>query len=170
MAHAQGKRLSVFADETRPVLQGARLTMWELMKDGIDVTLVPDGAVAHLLYENRVDCAITGADRVARNGDVANKIGTRGVACLMNAHEKPFYVAAPWSTVDMTLPSGREIEIEERPAREVTHVRDVPIAPEGARAFNPAFDVTPHDWVTDLITDRGRTGTDVGAGLQRLAD
>ncbi|MEM1025966.1 MAG: S-methyl-5-thioribose-1-phosphate isomerase [Myxococcota bacterium] len=168
VAHARGKRIQVFADETRPVLQGARLTMWELMKDGIDVTLVPDVAVAHLLYEEQIDCAIVGADRVAKNGDVANKIGTRGVACLMCAHEKPFYVAAPWSTFDPSLEDGRAVEIEERNPEEVRQIRGVAIAPEGARVRNPAFDVTPARWVSDLVTDRGRTGADLAAGLARL--
>ncbi|MGF1508156.1 MAG: S-methyl-5-thioribose-1-phosphate isomerase [Myxococcota bacterium] len=168
MAHLQGKNIKVYADETRPVLQGARLTVWELMKDGIDVTLIPDSAVAHLLYEEAIDCAITGADRVARNGDVANKIGTRGVACLMKAHDRPFYVAAPWSTIDLSLSSGRDITIEERAAREVTHIDGHPIAPEGTMVRNPAFDITPHAWIADLVTDRGRTGSDIGAGLSRL--
>lgn len=168
VAHAHGKRIQVFADETRPVLQGARLTVWELMKDGIDVTLVPDAAVAHLLFEGQVDCAIVGADRVARNGDVANKIGTRGVACMMRAHDKPFFVAAPWSTFDRELSDGRSIEIEERDPDEVRRIRGVDIAPPNAKVRNPAFDVTPAAWVSDLITDRGRTGPDLEAGLARL--
>lgn len=168
MAHEQGKRIRVYADETRPVLQGSRLTVWELMRDGIDVTLVPDGAAAHLMYEGAVDCAIVGADRIANNGDVANKIGTRAVACSCRAHDRPFYVAAPWSTVDLSLPSGREIRIEERSPEEVTHIRGVAIAPEGAKVRNPAFDITPAEWIADLVTDRGRTGSPVGAGLQRL--
>jgi len=168
VAHAQGKRIQVYADETRPVLQGARLTVWELMKDGIDVTLIPDVAVAHLLYEGELDCAIVGADRVARNGDVANKIGTRGVACLMQAHDKPFFVAAPWSTFDPALDDGRSIEIEERNPEEVRRIRGVEIAPPDARVRNPAFDVTPARWVSDLITDRGRTGPDLRGGLARL--
>ena len=170
VAHAQGKNIRVYADETRPVLQGSRLTVWELMKDGIDVTLIPDGAAAHLMYEGLIDCGIVGADRVARNGDVANKIGTRGVACLLRAHEKPFYVAAPFSTVDMTLASGADIRIEERKPEEVTHIRGVAIAPEGAKVRNPAFDITPSAWIRDLVTDRGRTGDDVASGLRRLAE
>jgi methylthioribose-1-phosphate isomerase len=170
MAHLQGKNIKVYADETRPRLQGARLTMWELMKDGIDVTLIPDSAVAHLLYEDAIDCAIVGADRIARNGDVANKIGTRGVACLMRAHDRPFYVAAPWSTVDLHLASGRDITIEERSAEEVTHIEGRAIAPVGAAVRNPAFDITPHAWIGDLVTDRGRTGSDLAAGLQRMND
>jgi methylthioribose-1-phosphate isomerase len=169
VAHAQGKRIRVFADETRPVLQGARLTVWELMKDGVDVTLIPDGAAAHIMSEGLIDCAIVGADRVAKNGDVANKIGTRGVAGLMRMHELPFYVAAPFSTVDLSLESGADIEIEERKPEEVATIGGVRIAPEGAKVRNPAFDITPAAWIRDLVTDRGRTGEDVAAGLARLA-
>ncbi len=168
-AHLAGKRIRVFADETRPVLQGARLTAWELMKDGIDVTLIADGAVAHLLSEDLIDCAVTGADRIARNGDVANKIGTRGIACLLHHHRRPFYVAAPWSTVDMSLASGSEIVIEERAAREVTHVFDRQIAPEGVKVRNPAFDVTPAEWISGIITERGFTGAEVARGLAAQA-
>lgn len=166
-AHQAGKKIRVIADETRPVLQGARLTAWELMKDGIDVTVIADGAVAHLLSRGEIDCAVTGADRIARNGDAANKIGTRGVACLLHHHQRPFYVAAPWSTVDMSLASGAEIEIEERPAREVTHVFDRQIAPEGVKVRNPAFDVTPAEWISGIVTERGFTGKDVAGGLAK---
>jgi methylthioribose-1-phosphate isomerase len=169
-AYFAGKKIRVFADETRPVLQGARLTAWELMKDGIDVTLISDVAVAHLLSENAIDCAVTGADRIARNGDVANKIGTRGVACLMHHHGKPFYVAAPWSTIDMSLASGREIVIEERPAHEVTHVFDRQIAPSGVKVRNPAFDVTPAAWISGIITERGFTGPEIARGLAQQAN
>ncbi|MBK8009964.1 MAG: S-methyl-5-thioribose-1-phosphate isomerase [Deltaproteobacteria bacterium] len=168
-AHAAGKRIKVYADETRPVLQGARLTMWELMRDGIDVTLVADGAAAHLLGRDMVDCAITGADRIARNGDAANKIGTRGVACLFRAHDRPFYVVAPWTTVDLSLASGDEIEIEERSSDELTMFGGRQTAPDNAKAYNPAFDVTPAHWISDLITDRGRTGRDIAAGLDILS-
>lgn len=154
-AHASGKKIRVFADETRPVLQGARLTAWELMKDGIDVTLVPDVALGHLLYEQAIDLAVVGADRVARNGDVANKIGTRNVACLLYTHGRPFYVAAPWSTVDLSIASGRQIPIEERAPEEVTTLAGIRIAPEGVKVRNPAFDVTPATWIAGLITDRG---------------
>jgi len=143
--------------------------VWELMRDGIDVTLIPDGAAAHLMYEGAIDCGIVGADRIAKNGDVANKIGTRAVACLLGAHERPFYVAAPFSTVDPSLPSGADIAIEERSPEEVTHIRGLAIAPESAKVRNPAFDITPAAWIRDLVTDRGRTGPDVGAGLARLA-
>ena len=168
-AHNAGKTIRVLADETRPVLQGARLTAWELMKDGIDVTVIADGAVAHFLGQGAIDCAVTGADRIAANGDAANKIGTRGVACLLHHHEKPMYIAAPWSTVDMTLSSGDLIEIEERPEHEVHTVRGQRIAPEGVKVRNPAFDVTPAGWITGLILDRGYVSDDLAAGLKRLA-
>ncbi|MCA9553988.1 MAG: S-methyl-5-thioribose-1-phosphate isomerase [Myxococcales bacterium] len=154
-AHAQGKHIKVVADETRPVLQGARLTAWELMRDGIDVTLIADGAVAHLASRGEITCAVTGADRIAANGDAANKIGTHGVACILNAYGRPFYVAAPWSTVDERLASGADIEIEERSAEEVTTVFGVRVAPEGVKVRNPAFDVTPAKWIHRIITERG---------------
>ena len=168
-AHWAGKKIAVLADETRPVLQGARLTAWELMKDGIDVTVVADGAVAHFLGQGAIDCAVTGADRIAANGDAANKIGTRGVACLLKHHGKPMYIAAPWSTVDMSLASGEEIVIEERPAHEVHTIRGQRIAPEGVKVRNPAFDVTPADWITGLILDRGYITGDLKAGLAKAA-
>ncbi len=168
-AHQAGKNIKVFADETRPVLQGARLTAWELMKDGIDVTLISDVAVAHLLSEQLIDCAVTGADRIAKNGDVANKIGTRAVACLLYHHGKPFYVAAPWSTIDMSLATGKEIVIEERSPDEVRKIRGVQIAPENVKVRNPAFDVTPAEWVSGIVTERGFTGPDVAAGLAKQA-
>lgn len=154
-AHAQNKNIKVFADETRPVLQGARLTAWELMRDGIDVTVISDGAVAHLASQGLIDCAVTGADRIARNGDAANKIGTQGVACILRTYDKPFYVAAPWSTVDEKIATGADIEIEERAAEEVTHIRGVRIAPEGVKVRNPAFDVTPAAWIHRIVTERG---------------
>ena len=168
-AHAQGKTIRVLADETRPWLQGARLTTWELMKDGIDVTLMCDSAVAHLAGQGVITCAITGADRIARNGDAANKIGTRGVACILRAHERPFYVAAPWSTIDMSLKSGDEITIEERGEKEVTHFGERQTAPTGVKVRNPAFDVTPAAWITNIFTDRGATGADIAAGLEAKA-
>jgi methylthioribose-1-phosphate isomerase len=168
-AHASGKRIKVLADETRPVLQGARLTAWELMRDGIDVTVIPDGAVAHLAGRGEIDCAVVGADRIARNGDAANKIGTRGVACILRAHERPLYVAAPWSTIDLSLATGAEIPIEERDAREVTHVGGVRVTPEGVKVRNPAFDVTPAAWIAGLVTERGFTGPDVAAGIEAQA-
>ena len=168
-AHAAKKNIKVFADETRPLLQGARLTSWELMKDGIDVTLIPDAAVAHLVSKGLIDCAVVGADRVAANGDAANKIGTRGVACLLKEYDKPVYVAAPWSTIDMSLPNGDAIPIEERGGEEITHIGGVRIAPEGVKVRNPAFDITPAEWLAGIITDRGFTGKKVAAGLARQA-
>ena len=154
-AHAQGRIAEVLADETRPVLQGARLTAWELMRDGIPVTLIADGAAAHYMARGRVDSIVVGADRVAANGDVANKIGTYGLAVLAHAHGIPFYVAAPASTLDLALGSGDEIPIEERPAAEVTTIGGQRVAPEGVNVGNPAFDVTPARYVTAIVTERG---------------
>jgi methylthioribose-1-phosphate isomerase len=150
-----GKRVHVIADETRPVLQGARLTAWELLKDGIPVTLITDTMAASLMRRRMIDLVIVGADRIAANGDVANKIGTYGVAVLAHAHGIPFYVAAPLSTIDPALASGEEIPIEERQADEVTHVGGVRIAPEGVAVLNPAFDVTPHRYVDAIVTEVG---------------
>jgi methylthioribose-1-phosphate isomerase len=150
-----GKRIKVLADETRPFLQGARLTAWELAKDDIDVTLITDGMAGHFLKAGEVDCVIVGADRIAANGDVANKIGTYMVAVAAHVNNIPFYVAAPLSTVDLTLNSGDEIPIESRAETEVTHFRGEQIAPDGVRVANPAFDVTPHRYVSAIITDRG---------------
>lgn len=154
-AVAQGKKVRVIADETRPFLQGARLTAWELNRDGIDVTVVPDVAAAALIASGEVDLVVVGADRVARNGDVANKIGTYGVALAAHADQIPFYVAAPWSTIDMNCPDGNSIPIEERPSSEVTHVFGQRILPKGVPVRNPAFDVTPCDLVTAIITESG---------------
>ncbi len=150
-----GKTVRVLADETRPFLQGARLTAWELMRDGIDVTVIPDVAAASLMARGEVDLVVVGTDRTAANGDVANKIGTYGVALAAKAHDVPFYVAAPWSTIDMETKTGADIPIEQRPPREVTHVFSERIVPEGVPVRNPAFDVTPAALVTALITDRG---------------
>jgi methylthioribose-1-phosphate isomerase len=169
-AHRMGKNIRVYADETRPLLQGARLTAWELSRDGIDVTIIPDSAVAHLLGEDALDVAVVGADRIARNGDTANKIGTRSVACLFYHHQRPLYVAAPWSTVDMSRASGREIPIEERAAKEVTELGGVVVAPAGVRVRNPAFDVTPASWIAGVITERGFTGKDIARGLEAQAN
>jgi len=155
MAKEQGKRVSVYADETRPLLQGARLTTWELTKDGIPVTLITDSMAGHFMKKGDIDCAIVGADRIAANGDVANKIGTYSVAVLARENGIPFYVAAPVSTIDFSLASGDDIPIEERCADEVTHVLGVQIAPQGICAANPAFDVTPHRYVTAIITEAG---------------
>lgn len=154
-AHEQGKRLHVYADETRPVLQGARLTTWELMRDGIPVTLITDNMAGHLMRLGRVDLAIVGADRIAMNGDVANKIGTYGLAVLARAHSVPLYVAAPTSSIDPSLPDGETIVIEERDEDEVTHIGGHRVAPVGVGVFNPAFDVTPHSYVSAIITENG---------------
>ncbi|HJQ26172.1 MAG TPA: S-methyl-5-thioribose-1-phosphate isomerase [Blastocatellia bacterium] len=150
-----GKRIKVFADETRPFLQGARLTAWELAKDDIPVTLITDNMAGHFLKSGEVDAVIVGADRIAANGDVANKIGTYMVAVAAHENNVPFYVAAPLSTVDLQLNSGEQIPIESRAAREVTHFRDEPVAPEGIEVANPAFDVTPHRYISAIITDAG---------------
>src|SRR5262245_49486851 len=151
----KGKRVVVFADETRPFLQGARLTAWELIRDGIDTTVITDNMSGALMRQGRVDFVIVGADRIAANGDTANKIGTYGVAVLAREHNIPFYVAAPLSTIDLDTPDGQHIPIEERNAREVTHVGSSQVAPEGARVWNPAFDVTPHALIAGIITERG---------------
>jgi len=151
----QGKRIRVYATETRPLLQGARLTTWELMTEGISVTLITDGMAGHFLKNRAIDCVIVGADRIAANGDVANKIGTYSIAVLAMENAVPFYVAAPLSTVDLALASGDEIAIEERSPEEVTHIRGVAIAPDGVGVANPAFDVTPHYYVSAIITEKG---------------
>lgn len=151
----QGKQIEVFADETRPYLQGSRLTTFELMQDGIPVTLITDSMAGWLMAKGGVDLVIVGADRIASNGDVANKIGTYTLAVLAREHQVPFYVACPLSTLDLSIKTGEEIIIEEREAREVTHVGAVRLAPEAARVWNPAFDVTPAHLVTALITEKG---------------
>ena len=150
-----GKTIDVFADETRPFLQGARLTAWELQRDGIETTLITDNMAGHFLKSGRIGCVVVGADRIAGNGDVANKIGTYSVAVLARENSVPFYVAAPISTLDLTLHSGDQIPIEERAAQEVTHVYGVNMAPDGIKVANPAFDVTPHRYVSAIITERG---------------
>lgn len=154
-AHEQGKRIRVFADETRPLLQGARLTTWELMQNHIDVTLICDNMAAWVMQQGKVDVVIVGADRIAANGDVANKIGTYGLAVLAERHGIPFYVAAPVSTLDIPLPSGDQIPIEERKPEEVTEGFGRRTAPEGVRVYSPAFDVTPHDLVSAIISEKG---------------
>ena len=154
-AAESGKQIAVFADETRPYLQGARLTAWELQQDGIDVTLITDNMAGHFFQQGRFDAVIVGADRIAANGDAANKIGTYTVAVLAKAHGVPFYVAAPISTVDIATPDGSAIPIEERSADEVTSIGGVAIAPEGVAVRHPAFDVTPAALITAIITDRG---------------
>ncbi len=154
-AVASGKHIDVFADETRPFLQGSRLTVWELQQDHIPTTLITDNMAGHFLRSGRIGCVIVGADRIAANGDVANKIGTYSVAVLAKENGIPFFVAAPISTLDLSMPSGDGIEIEQRPAREVTHVFGVSLAPEGTSVENPAFDVTPHRYVSAIITEKG---------------
>lgn len=150
-----GKKIDVFADETRPFLQGARLTAWELQRDGIETTLITDNMAGHFLKSGRIGCVVVGADRIAGNGDVANKVGTYGLGVLAKENGVPFYVAAPISTLDLTLTSGDEIPIEERGGREVTHIQGIQIAPTGIAVANPAFDVTPNCYVTAIITERG---------------
>jgi methylthioribose-1-phosphate isomerase len=154
-AAEQGKRIAVLADETRPFLQGARLTAWELVKDGIDTTVITDNMAGAMMRLQQVDLVVVGADRIAANGDVANKIGTYSVAVLAKEHGIPFYVAAPLSTIDLETPDGSRIPIEERNDREVTHVGASRLPPEGARIRNPAFDVTPAKYVSAIITERG---------------
>lgn len=151
----QGKKISVIADETRPYLQGARLTAWELLQDNIPVTLITDNMSGHLMKKGEVQAVVVGADRIAANGDAANKIGTYMVAVLAKRHEIPFYVAAPLSTIDLKCPTGEQIPIEERNSREITHVRDIQLAPEGISVSNPAFDVTPNDLIAGIITEKG---------------
>lgn len=163
-----GKSVSVLADETRPFLQGARLTAWELHKDGIPVTLICDNMAGALMRQGEIDGVIVGADRIAANGDVANKIGTYSVAVLAREHGLPFYVAAPLSTIDRNIADGDQIPIEERDAIEVTHCGATRLAPEGIRVRNPAFDVTPARLVTAIITERGVVRGDYVAGLAQL--
>jgi methylthioribose-1-phosphate isomerase len=154
-ACAAGKRIHVFVDETRPFLQGARLTSWELMKDRIPCTLIADNMAGWLMAQGKIDLVIVGADRIVANGDVANKIGTYSLARLCAAHRIPFYVAAPTSTIDLSVKSGKAIPIEERPEEEITRLRGRPIAPRGMKALNPAFDVTPHRYIRAIITEKG---------------
>ncbi|MBT4511494.1 MAG: S-methyl-5-thioribose-1-phosphate isomerase [Chloroflexi bacterium] len=167
-AHEQGKKVQVFADETRPLLQGARITAWEMMKEGIPVTLITDNMAGHFMKAGKIDCAVVGADRIAANGDVANKIGTYSVAVLAKEHSIPFYVAAPVSTIDYSLKSGDEIPIEERDPIEVTCIRDVRIAPEGVKVASPAFDVTPHKYVSAIITEQGVARDPYTQSLERM--
>ena len=164
-----GKKIDVFADETRPFLQGARLTAWELQQDGIPTKLITDNMAGHFLKSGRIGCVVVGADRIARNGDVANKVGTYSVAVLAKENNIPFYVAAPISTLDLTLAGGDQIPIEERPASEVTHVFGVAVAPKGTQVENPAFDVTPSRYVTAIITERGVAQAPYEASLTALA-
>lgn len=164
-----GKRVKVWVDETRPLLQGARLTAWELTKAGIPATLITDSMVGHFMQRGEVDLVVVGADRIARNGDTANKIGTYGVAVLARAHGVPFYVAAPISTLDLDLSNGSEIPIEERAPTEVTEIGGRHLAPDGMHAANPAFDVTPASYVEGIITERGIARAPYEESLPRLA-
>src|ERR1044071_3766224 len=154
-ARDAGKKVAVIADETRPFLQGLRLTAWELAKDDIPVTVITDNMAGHVMKSGKIDAVVVGADRIAANGDTANKIGTYMVAVLAREHGVPFYVAAPLSTLDMSLASGDEIPIEERDSMEITHIREHQLAPDGVNVHNPAFDVTPHQFITAIITDKG---------------
>jgi methylthioribose-1-phosphate isomerase len=151
----QGKRVAVFADETRPFLQGARLTAWELVRDGIPTTVITESMAGPLMRASEIDLVVVGADRIAANGDTANKIGTYTVAVLAHEHKLPFYVAAPLSTIDLQTPDGAHIPIEERDQREITHIGGARLTPEGASIRNPAFDITPHRYITGIITERG---------------
>src|SRR5438874_4370565 len=165
-----GKRVAVIADETRPFLQGARLTAWELAKDSIPVTVITDNMAVHVMKQGKVDCVVVGADRIAANGDAANKIGTYMVAVLAKQHNIPFYVAAPLSTVDLATATGEDIPIEQRDAKEVTHVRDHQITPDGVNVHNFAFDVTPNELIAAIITDRGVARAPYTESLRTLAD
>jgi methylthioribose-1-phosphate isomerase len=165
-----GKTIKVLADETRPFLQGARLTAWELVKDNIDTTVITDNMAGALMREGLIDLVVVGADRIAANGDTANKIGTYSVAVLAKENGVPFYVAAPLSTIDLATPHGGGIPIEERPAREVTHVGPSQVTPVGAKIRNPAFDVTPARYITAIITEKGIARPDFAVSLPRLFD
>lgn len=168
-AHEAGKKIQVYADETRPWLQGARLTAWELIKDGIPTTLITDNMAGFFMNRGEITCCVVGADRIAANGDTANKIGTYSVAVLAHENNIPFYVAAPISTLDLSLSDGSKIPIEERPSSEVTHIKGIGIAPEGVRVRNPAFDVTPARYITGIITENGIVSTDYRSGLRKVA-
>src|SRR5512147_3018440 len=163
-----GKKISVYADETRPFLQGSRLTAWELMKDGIQTTVISDNMAGSMMRQGKIQAVVVGADRIAANGDVANKIGTYSVAVLAKENNIPFYVAAPWSTVDLACPDGDLIPIEQRSAREVTHIAGKQMTPVGVKIENPAFDVTPNQYVTAIITERGVAKAPYGESLRKL--
>jgi methylthioribose-1-phosphate isomerase len=164
----QGKRIQVFADETRPFLQGARLTAWELMADHIPTTVICDNMAASLMRSGAIQTVVVGADRIAANGDTANKIGTYNVAILAREHGIPFYVAAPWSTIDLATPNGEAIPIEERPAVEVTHHAGKQLTPNGVGIRNPAFDVTPAKYITAIVTERGVLRAPYGESLREM--
>jgi len=167
-AYEEGKRIKVFVDETRPRLQGARLTTWELKRERIPFTLIADNMAGYFMKRKKIDLVIVGADRIARNGDVANKIGTYSLAVLAKEHKVPFYVACPTSTIDLRLSSGNRIPIEERDIREVTHIGGRPLVPKGIRAANPAFDVTPHKFVKAIVTEKGIARKPYRQSLKKL--
>lgn len=169
-ARDAGKRVAVIADETRPFLQGMRLTAWELAKDNIPVTVITDNMAGHIMKSKKVDCVVVGADRIAANGDTANKIGTYMVAVLAKQNNIPFYVAAPVSTLDLSLFTGEQIPIEERAAREVTHIGTHQMAPEGVQVHNPAFDITPNELITAIITDKGVARSPYTESLRALVN
>jgi len=166
----QGKKIHVYADETRPFLQGSRLTAWELMKDGIPTTVISDNTAGAMMRQGKIGAIVVGADRIAANGDVANKIGTYTVAVLAKENGIPFYVAAPTSTVDLECPSGEKIPIEQRDAREVTHIAGKQMTPDGVSIENPAFDVTPAKYVTAIVTERGIARAPYGESLRALSE
>jgi methylthioribose-1-phosphate isomerase len=166
----QGKKIHVYADETRPFLQGSRLTAWELMKDGIPTTVISDNMAGTMMRQGKIGAIIVGADRIAANGDVANKIGTYTVAVLAKEHDIPFYVAAPFSTIDLATPEGSQIPIEQRNPKEVTHIAGRQMVPEGVQVENPAFDVTPAKYVTAIVTERGVARAPYESSLQKLAE
>jgi methylthioribose-1-phosphate isomerase len=168
-AHEQGKKIEVIATETRPLLQGACLTCWELMQEKIPVTLITDSMAGHFMSRGQVNCVIVGADRIAANGDTANKIGTYTLAVLAKENGVPFYVAAPTSTIDLSLKSGEKIPIEERNPEEVTSIKGIRLAPQGVKAANPAFDVTHHKYITAIITEKGIVRKPYTSGLKRIA-
>jgi methylthioribose-1-phosphate isomerase len=163
-----GKTVSVIADETRPYLQGARLTAWELLQDDIPVTLITDNMSGHMMKKGKVQAVVVGADRIAANGDTANKIGTYMIAVLARENKIPFYVAAPLSTIDLKCPTGEQIPIEERDIREITHVRDIQLAPEGIEVSNPAFDVTPNEFIAGIITEKGVARAPFAESLKKM--
>jgi methylthioribose-1-phosphate isomerase len=167
-AYRQGKPIQVFATETRPRCQGARLTAWELQQAQVPFTLITDSMAGYVMQQGRVGCVIVGADRIAANGDTANKIGTYSLAVLAGEHGIPFYVAAPTSTIDASIASGDQIEIEERDAAEVTHIGGVRLAPEGVSVINPAFDVTPQRYITAIVTERGIIRHPLGKGIKKV--
>jgi methylthioribose-1-phosphate isomerase len=169
-AHEQGKGIHVWVDETRPRLQGARLTSWELMNEGIPMTLIADNVAGHLMRTGQVDIVIVGSDRTAANGDVANKIGTYKLAVVAKENGIPFYAVVPTSTIDLSLPTGDDIPIEERGAQEVTHVRECQIAPDGVPVLNVAFDVTPHRYVTGIVTENGIAYPPFKKNLRRMVE